>query len=129
MNNLTNEINALFDIAALQAEEEEMAIINMADIKLPFLKKDDLTPGTIVTIEDEVKQGGQFNKYMCAVRLPDNSLKQASFNTTSVSAMVARWGNNTTEWIGKELVFTIEDIINSRTKQVLKDCKIFRPTI
>ena len=108
---------------------EEMALIEMDKIKLPFFKKEDLTSGGIVTIESEIAEGGNFGQFIGAIKLPDGSLKRSGFNTTSISAMVARWGNDTAQWIGKELIFTIEDIINSKTKQVLKDCKIFRPVV
>jgi len=110
-------------------KEEEKMIIDSSAIKLPFLKKEDLASDSEVTIESEITQGGNFNQHMATVKLPDGSFKKAGFNMTSVSAMVSAWGNDTSEWLGKTLIYTIEDITNSKTKQVLKDCKIFRPVV
>ncbi len=108
-------------------EEDDMAIIDTSSIKLPFFKKEDLASGSEVVIESEVAKGGNYDQYAGTIRLPDGTLKRAGFNMTSISAMTAKWGNDTTKWVGQKLVFTIEDIINSKTKQVLKDCKIFKP--
>lgn len=108
-------------------EEEDMAIVDTNSVKLPFFKKEDLGTGGEVTIENEIVIGGNFGQYMGTIKLPDDSLKRVGFNMTSISSMVSAWGNDTTMWVGKKLIFSIEDIINSKTKQILRDCKIFRP--
>ena len=113
----------------LTETEENMAIVDTSSVKLPFFKKEDLGNGAEVTIENEIVMGGNFGQYMGTIKLPDGSLKRVGFNMTSVSSMVSAWGNDTTMWVGKKLVFSIEDITNSKTKQILKDCKIFRPVI
>ncbi len=103
-------------------KEEEMLIENKG--MLPFFKKGDIEVGTIGVIKTEFKPSGQYLNYTGDVDFGGTILR-VSLNKTSLYDIVKNLGQNTTEWIGKKIVYSLEEI---ETKQgaIYRNVNIFR---
>ena len=76
--------------------------------RIPFFKTDDLPSGTEVMIIDEIKEGGKFNSMQGTIQTSDGRQFIASFNATSQTNCSAKWGDDTKEWIGKTVIYTVD---------------------
>jgi len=90
----------------------------------PFFKKGDLDEGTKGVIKGEFKPSGKFQNYTGEVDFGGTIMK-VSLNKTSLYDLVSKFGNDTSKWVGKEIVHSLEDV---ETKQgaVYRNVAIFR---
>lgn len=99
-------------------------IIDNAKGMSPFFKKGDIEVGTEGVIKSEFVPSGKFMNPTGEVDFSGNILK-VSLNKTSLYDIVKAYGNDTAKWIGKKIIYSIEEV---ETKQgaVYRDVSIFR---
>uniref|UniRef100_A0A6H2A593 Uncharacterized protein n=1 Tax=viral metagenome TaxID=1070528 RepID=A0A6H2A593_9ZZZZ len=91
----------------------------------PFFKKGDVAEGAVGIIKTAFVASGKFGNPTGEVDFNGKVLK-VSLNKTSLYDIVGAYGNNTEEWIGQEIIYSMEDI---KTKQgaIYPNVNIFRP--
>lgn len=72
-----------------------------------FLKSSDLNDGDTITIISEAKQeyNEKFDRDVvrATIEIPSGDRKVMTMNAQSVRAMVSMYGDESTEWVGKEV--------------------------
>lgn len=82
----------------------------------------DLRDQDIIQIasEGEMQEGQYGQKFVCKVKLAGGETKKLSMNNTSWNNMINEFGNETSEWIGKEVrVHIIKQKIGATFKDAL----------
>lgn len=91
----------------------------------PFFKKGMLQEGAVGRIKTEFVPSGSYQNYTGEVDF-DGVLMKVSLNRTSLYDIVSNYGNNTSEWIGKQIVLSVEDIENKKTNALYRGICVFR---
>lgn len=110
----------------VEKKEEDKVIISNDEVKLPFLKNGDIPVGSKVTVAGEAEKTSY--GYAIPIKTAEGQTYKANLNGTSLSSIVAKYGNDTEAWIGKDLTYTEEDVENKKTKALYRGCRILRPT-
>lgn len=120
---------SIYNPADYQPEsEEEMAKVNPESYRIPFMDYEtDIDEEGMIVIEDEAAPAGEYGHYTCTVSLASGMKRKVSFNRTSLSNIVSAWGDDTTLWIGKKLKFSLETIINPKTKLEIPNSRVWHP--
>lgn len=105
-----------------------MAKVNFDKYQVSFMDyATDIAPGCVVVIETEAVESGQYRLMTCVVRLQTGAKRKVSFNKSSLSHIVTAWGDESAQWVDKQLMFALEDIVNPQTKQVFSNARIWKP--
>lgn len=90
----------------------------------PYFKKGLAEPGTTGKIKTPFEPAGKFMNPTGEIDLA-GTIYKVSLNKTSLYDIVKAYGNDTKKWVGKEVVYSIEDI---KTKQgaIYPNVAIFR---
>jgi phage FluMu protein Com len=113
-------LNSIYNPADSIPMEEEGEEKMIEDVKLPFIKGEDLKTGDVAVIKSAFERKGKFNKYSANVKMGD-TMGQLTLNDTSIGILVARWGNDPEQWIGKEISLSFENMANR------ENVRIWRP--
>lgn len=106
-------------------KEEKVVKVSSSSSMSPFFKKGMLTEGAVGVIKGEFVQSGKFNNYTGEVDF-DGAVMKVSLNGTSLFDIVKSYGDDTAKWIGKQVVYSVEDIENKKTNALFRGCNIFR---
>jgi hypothetical protein len=106
----------------LPSEKEATMIIDSG--LTPYFKKGDVEVGTKGKIKTAFEPSGKFQNPTGEVDL-NGTIYKISLNKTSLYDIVRAFGNDTKKWVGREIVYSREDV---ETKQgaVYRDISIFR---
>ena len=86
-----------------------------------FKKGEDIKDGDTATIANEGKQEeGQFGtQNLFLIKLPNEEEGQVSFNQTSLNNLIDAYGDDSKNWIGKEVkVFMIKMSVSGKIRSV-----------
>lgn len=77
--------------------------------RLPFLQKDDVQVGAVGKILGEFAVSGKYEKFTGQVEINGHKYL-LSLNNTSVGRIVAKYSDDTLNWVGKNIELSIEDV-------------------
>lgn len=81
----------------------------------------DIQDGDVITIKDEgtVETGGKFGEQFYFKIEARNGVKKAAFNQSSLNILAGAWGQESSEWVGKQVrVLTRKAIIAGERRLV-----------
>ena len=106
-------------------KEETMVKVASSSSLSPFFKKGMLQEGSVGTIKGEFIPSGKYNNYTGEVDFEGEIIK-VSLSKTSLYDIVKAYGDDTAQWIGKQIVYSVEDIENKKTNALFRGCNVFR---
>ena len=115
------------DIVNQDTSKKEVQVVKVASVNSmsPFFKKGMLTEGAVGVIKGEFAPSGKFNNYTGEVDF-DGVLIKVSLSKTSLYDIVRAYGDDTSAWVGKQIVYSVEDIENKKTNALFRGCNVFR---
>jgi hypothetical protein len=110
-----------------ETQQQEVKVVKVASSNSlsPFFKKGMLQEGAVGVIKGEFAPSGKFNNYTGEVDFEGTIIK-VSFSKTSLYDVVKAYGDDTASWIGKQIVYSVEDIENKKTNALFRGCNVFR---
>ncbi len=112
------------DIINQATKEETVPIIESKGLS-PFFKKGMLTEGAVGKILTAFTPQGKFLNQTGEVDFEGQVIK-VSLNGTSLRDIASAYGINTDNWVGKQIVYSVEDIENKKTNALFRGCNVFR---
>lgn len=113
------------DVINQATKEEKVVKVASSNSLSPFFKKGMLQEGAVGVIKGEFAPSGKFNNYTGEVDF-DGQIIKVSFSKTSLYDVVKAYGDDTAQWVGKQIVYSVEDIENKKTNALFRGCNVFR---
>jgi len=103
-----------------------MAKVDASKVTIPFINyQTDIKANEEVIIGSEFILSGQYEQYTGVVEFFDGKKRKISLNKSSATNLFSAFGDDTMDWVGKRIAFTLQDITNPKTKQVIKDARVW----
>jgi len=85
------------------------------------IKWENIPEGTVVEITGEFKRMGAYNKITGQVKFEDGEEAMLSINDTSAAICSAKWGSDSLNWTGQQIMLHLVTIKNR------KGCRLWKP--